>query len=559
MKALNSQTKVMALFGFAVGLFAAPCAVAQYRLPADGALFDANPRVGAGGRNTYQRPAPPLLGGNALAEGQIGRGFSFRGYSPIPDPLEFRGSLGSSALTSFRRDAISVEDAGLSRSSFNPGGLGLGRFNRTGTVPTAGFLSGDIVPGARNRDLNRNTPRYQPYLPGQTASITEANALAPDVRSTVRRPGVGMPYQLDNQTPLSSSIFGLRSQQPALPLQTGLRRSDADPTDPYRQLRETSPLEDRTLPSQQGNARVPGTNTAGIPNARSDARPLANLLGVQVRGTGADQQASGATPGYRQRSLADLVSLGVQPRQRSADDARGSEGQLGSSPVASALLPGADVFADMQMTRELQESPGDDWFKEMQSLRSAAGVAGEIEPGEFLQKMTAQPLSTFVGEGDTVLNRELADAEAAMDTRDFYRAAAIYESAARIAPTNPLPLLGRAHALLAAGDYASAAVSLQAALQKDPALLASFSYDLERLLGGAEIIDIRRSDLRRQLEQDEDPRLRLLLGYLEYFGGQRDRGAENLRKAADSARLGPAVIAYVDTLLGQSSKPRQSP
>ena len=83
---------------------------AQYQVQQTGRLLDANPQIGSGGIN-YARPVSPLIVGNAVATGNVRGGFAFQGYDPISSPTSFRASLGSAALSGFRRDAVSVADA----------------------------------------------------------------------------------------------------------------------------------------------------------------------------------------------------------------------------------------------------------------------------------------------------------------------------------------------------------------------------------------------------------------------------------------------------------------
>ena len=127
-----------AVIGIVLACSATPLP-AQYPVQQDGRLFDANTQLGAGRYNTYtRRPLSPLLRGNLSASGNVGRGFSLRSFSPIGSPTAFRGVLGSSALSAFRRDSVSVADAA------SPFGQMIGRpyYDPAGTVATTGFLRG---------------------------------------------------------------------------------------------------------------------------------------------------------------------------------------------------------------------------------------------------------------------------------------------------------------------------------------------------------------------------------------------------------------------------------
>jgi hypothetical protein len=97
--------------------------------------------------------------------------------------------------------------------------------------------------------------------------------------------------------------------------------------------------------------------------------------------------------------------------------------------------------------------------------------------------------------------------------------------------------------LLAAGEYMSAAVALVNGLERFPEM-ARFQMDLTVLMGGGEIVDIRRSDIMKQLARNEDPQLRFLLGYLEINTGNRVSGMQNLERAAREARPGALISRY---------------
>ena len=95
----------------------APYSAAQQYIGQNGRLLDANTQIGGNGLNAT-RPVSPLLSGNAVATGNVGRGFSLRSFSPIASPYAFGTGLGSGTLSAFRRDSVSVSD-----SSFSYGGL----------------------------------------------------------------------------------------------------------------------------------------------------------------------------------------------------------------------------------------------------------------------------------------------------------------------------------------------------------------------------------------------------------------------------------------------------
>ena len=145
------------------------------------------------------------------------------------------------------------------------------------------------------------------------------------------------------------------------------------------------------------------------------------------------------------------------------------------------------------------------------------------------------------------MNDELLKAESLLEIGQYYEAARRYGAAHRLDPLNPLPLIGRGNAMLAAGEYLSAAASLVQGFQRYPEL-SRFSFDLTTLIGGGEIVDIRRADIMRRLESRDDARLRFLLGYLEYYGGDQVGGMRNIERAAELDR-GQSIISRFPAML----------
>lgn len=167
------------------------------------------------------------------------------------------------------------------------------------------------------------------------------------------------------------------------------------------------------------------------------------------------------------------------------------------------------------------------------------------------QELLLRPLETFAGRSKDEINRLLADAEALLKEQEYYRAVARYELACAAAPRNPLPMIGRGHALIAAGEYLSAVFWLTRGIERFEGV-ASFNLDLPRLIGNPDLLDRRRADLENVLDAREDYRLRFLLGYIEYYSRLHEIGLANLRRAADEAPT-DSLIARFPNLLKPSN------
>lgn len=535
----NAGTFGMSLAATLLIAAVAPLVSAQYMVPQDGRLFEVNTMVGGG--FDYTRPVSPLMSGNPFATGNVGRGLSLRSYSPIASTSTFRASLGSDSLSNFIRDSISPSaayspSAGLFASPY---------YDPARTVPSAGYLQGyyDFRPGVADQSYINQWPSagVAPGMqilaqPGQQPAV----ATPYDLFGHDRSRQLGQPYN----AALSSSIFGVPGPQfpgvsdNALTLPNanfvprvgfdnwGMPRVEEPTVEPERLA--VQPLDLRITPSSPIESHTP-IDTALLP----------------------------ATPGMPPSlptELTPAVNFPVQPGVTFRPGATTSGGLV---PPGMELRPGGDIYTDMRMALELSLNPQADWFQAMQDAVGQGSQDQAVSPtdavqrqlravdaaAEFLTKLFESPLETFAGSDPSAANQEIRQAEAAMDVGRYYDAVRFYERAAAIAPGNPLPLIGQGHALLAAGEYLSAAMSLIAGLDRFPDL-SRFQVDLVALMGGGEIVDIRRADLMRMLERREDPQLRFLLGYLETNTGMADSGLQHLEKAAEDAPPGSILRRY---------------
>lgn len=516
--------------------------IAQNNVTPDGRLFDANPQLG-GSRYNFARPASPLLGGNFYASGDVRGGFALRSFSPIPSSNAFRAPLGSSALSGFIRDSVSINEAR------NPGGLTRAPYYD----PSANAPSGLYFQGGAYR---APTPGLRAFAPPPTNAGALGGTLggfqppfetALDLRLNPQTPQTAAPgFDVRRPAELSSSIFGA-PRAPA-PLYDGY-----DPQTPpaYAAFAPEKPPTSLDLFSQ--DLRL------DTENARGQWSPLDLRVGADAA---SDERSLSAVDLMLKRDSDALLTRRANIRFGAGPNAPPAAGPPAPAPLAGpdalqppslkelGLAPGADVFNDLMLAVSLARDPKADWFKQLQADSRDPALALESaqesiasESSAFVKRVLDTPIRTFVGDDANVLNDEMLKAEAFMEIGEYFDAAGRYERARQIAPNNPLPIIGKGHAMLAAGDYLSAAVLLTRGLEMFPQL-ASFRVDLSRLIGGPEVVDIRRSDLMRQLERYEDARLRFLLGYIEVQSGNTTSGLAHLEKAAQSDELGPSLRRY---------------
>lgn len=536
---------------------AAATATAQTQLRTDGRLFDANTQFGGSGRVNDSRIYSPFTAGNLIASGNVRGGLSLRSNSPIGDPTAFRASLGSDSLSNFIRDSVSTADIG---GNYTYGGLPRPQafYDPSRVAPTAAYLSGTTTGGTANRGYVADARFARPGA--QNFAGPSVNQIQPQ-RLDTRLPGSTIASPKDS---LSSSIFGIsRLREPTAANENLADRSvtDGGKAVPWNELPPPVSLRDSQpspTPSAALDMRI---------RPQSVAQPIQTMVG--------QKSATSTSDLVSQRNL-----VWGKPTPPSATP--GSPSPLGPTtpsgsplprpPAATSVLPDADVFTDMQLAMQLQDDPAAEWFSDMRRTQAANQGQGATEiradqeaiaqdAAAFVQRVMSSKVQTFAGKAETPLNDTLLKAEGLLQIGQYYDAAGLYERAYMMAPTNPLPLMGKAYALLAAGEYASAADALLRGLDRFPDI-TRFDIDMTAILGGGEVVDIRRADIIRILARNEDARLRFLLGYIEYHTGQKSAGMENLTKAAENAESGSIIRRYPKLLTGEGragAKPAAEP
>jgi len=524
-----------------------------------GGALDSNLQLGSSGRNT-SRAALQRLNPNLIITGNVTRGLSFQGYSPISSTTSFGlGSLSlpSATLSSFRRDSVGVGEFGSATAlpaSAQP------FFYPSQTVLSVGHIG---------RGLN---------MPGSSVPANPYESLGKpiDGRATVKtpqrasyltkpqRPQIPLPLSVesasraDSLNPLlaRSSLFG---PQPEIERLEELQRPVSAITveqlslldQARRQLPSDTELSSGLPWEQDQGALAEDTYIEPLPTA-----PQPGLFESQIT-----QQTT--------RQLAKPVSLLDLPTEEGEDKfgdmlAAVRFAEQFTETALPVLRERLDRhLADREQARRKDEAKRalrrrlvDDPRLQEPSLTpiERTRIEGEIL-GEYTSRWAAGvltgPIDTFAGKKDSLLNKHLRQAEQLLVKGSYYLAAGHYDIAHAIDPDNPLPLLGKGHALLGAGEYRTSVRALLRGIARFPEI-ARFRLDLRRLLGTDQLLDIRRADLEGKLNQRDDHELRFLLGYIEYYSGLSRYGLNNLRRAAAEA-LPDSVIRRFVQLLEQSA------
>ncbi len=271
----------------------------------------------------------------------------------------------------------------------------------------------------------------------------------------------------------------------------------------------------------------------------------------------------------RERSATGQTLLRSRDREQRDDSADRQLLRYHTSPEKEAAGTGTPSWASPTLSPELTATSGD-LFSLMQAQieQNQQNASLDMESGtdrlHFRPPAATQPgegastLKTFVGDGPAPVNTYLEQAERALKSGQYYKAAGTYDLARASDPGNPLPLLGRAMALLAAGEYMTSATNLFLAIrQYEP--LAYYRIDLQAFVPDLRMLDRRRAELEQRLAQGDDFRLRFLLGYAEYCSGFMDLGLTNMSKAAQAAPEEFVEVRRFVRILGQLNSTQTQP
>lgn len=567
--------------GFMLALISPLAAPAQvdYRVnqtnaSRDGRALDANPGVGTGGLNQPGPRTDPGGYAGAVISGNVTGLARFQGYSPVLSSNQFRATLPSSALSGFQGQSVGVQDVWANRTlSTTP------YYDTQRTISDVGFIRAGLnAPGSSQlaspyitppaptapppAGSNGQIPAYTDRRLDSQLNLDRLGMIQQTPISTAPQSSSGIDAIYDRyRATMDSSIFGM--PKPTTP--RGLQQANG--LDPLRRgVQDSRDQETAAQPSTGGLGTGPDGNIATLleqskPSAAASLTPRPATIGT-APGVGAaafprrEVPAGGSTgaapsgPGeLGQDRFTDLLKtiqtaqqLGIQQLGFQAPSGRG-QSQTGG--VQSALRPqtGEDArqIKAPSPARPLQRS-------------SEEGVAQLAAAAKWASDLLEDPLKTFAGKYGDRANQWMAAGEEALRKGEYYRAADLFELAQTVAPDNPLPLLHRGHAQLAAGDYLSASYSLQQGIAKFPQI-AAFRLDLPAMSGSQGVFDVRRADLERSLVNTDSYEMRFLLGYLELYSGLPEEGIRDLELAAQKAPPDSIISVFADLVTGRRELP----
>lgn len=516
-----------------------------------GQALDASNQVGSGGSNN---PVPGYYPQNANSYGVINSGGAKLNYQVVPVPLPGGGTsyarIPQISQSPFVNASVSPNQAQLSR--VNAVSAGLSSFSAQQLVNgQSSFVAGNTLgQNALGVSPNANNPNYlnnafNSSLTSQPANLPYGNlgsALPPGSLYNYT-PGTADNGQITGGNSQVSSLFGLRQvhvQEPVNQNDLGIRKngtygrlnnkvnSDSNNTDTgvAKPPRPTDFIvNNKVSAAPMGDKINAGGKIAPIGQALNSlsgsqvqpgSRPAGDLYQQLLAELASGQKSVISAPGLPGKSAMSLTTLAPRNFKQ--------EQMLTVDPITG--LPIAPLTA-RHIHKGIASGPASkNGGKTPAYIVPGTGTLlheeNQLIPKHLVRVLQAGQkvhiLNSLVGHAPGVFNQAMASGQAAMEKGKFIRAMDHYQVAMMLNQTNPLPIVGRAHAELAAGLYDTAAYDLKFVFRRHPQLTA-VRYNLKKLLPAMTITAVNK-DLAGLLKEKSKTGA-FLSAYMAYQTGDR--------------------------------------
>jgi hypothetical protein len=470
-------------------------AMAQVRQVHNSNPMDANMQVGSGGSNT---PVPGFtpVNGNDIFTGNVGGLKYFHGNVPYSSPFEFRGNIGSSRLNNFERQSytgvpLGGSYQGISTPYYTPSRQVSGEQGNYYAAPSGSGISNRLLPSGALSPTTTTTNVLGTVIYATPTLNAQANA---------RRYGDLTVNPADISPLQPSGLFGFKNALQAPIIEKPIDRLERERKEQEEQKnrrdigaglglgKPVEPIAKAIEPVKSG--------VLPVGQAEDDSEVYKNLQAQLV----AKRNAAAKTP-VPVPNKTPTGTVAATPGFASAQSLLA--GRTGSTPGA-----GAGEFAIPHQS--------DDPSKPFYRPSGLDKKAPTEESTETLKTgKDIAPIGTFKGGKDTVFDQYMKIAEKQLMDGRYLDAADTYQSAGQISPDNPLTLIGRAHAELAAGMYLAGVEDLQIVFKKRPEMMA-LRYDLKAFIPQQRLEHLMRDIARLARQAKANPSANFALAYLTY-------------------------------------------
>jgi hypothetical protein len=519
---------------------------AQVRQLETGSALDANYQIGSGG---YNEVVGGLGGVNSqlYVTGQVTGLGAFRANVPYSATDQLRLTVPSASQGTFRRQSVGLSDVMGSATPYAAAPY----YDRASTVFNAGQIESGLnmlgtpqppavsTPAQVSQLYRKVTTDYRPLLRPESAAGKpsldyQADETAGVLTGTVvpaiavqPRPGATAMFQLAGLTQRQQLARELYEQAQREEEQAEAQTVVPLPDEGKEVSRDVPEgLKVKTPPPAQR-----GTIRGGDPNVSGTAKPTEG----GVRGEVTRVPASTLPPPNQDVYYDLLVRLNELRDAQSESRSPLSRGQPGGrlAPAGTSMNVPAGTAA-----------PGE-W-----------NTVGVTDDSRII-------LRSFAGEATDTFNTRMARADKLLKQGRYYDAATQYEYALGAATDNPMPRLGLAMALTAAGEPNRAGFQIHRAFRLFPPLM-------ETRLSVPEMVDEKAfrdalAEARARMEQiaagegqERQPLLALCVAYMSQALGDEKSAKAAATVLADWAVDDAIMSAYANYVL-TGKRPAQSP
>lgn len=503
----------------------------------------ASNRVGSGGFNSRIGSQFVPTGSNLYVTGNVTGGRSFQAFSPVRDQYSLRVSTPTARLSDFRRDSVSLNDV---LSGATPG-TAMPYYSRDRVTTSPGTMAAGLdsyrIRGRDSYGVPRSTQPYGAVRPGSpiVPGVPQSQSLSPVTPGQLRQSTASLspflqPLDLFNRTydrtyGETQALYGFQPESFAIPV---------DPRDQFSERLKAFADERAAL---NPFAIRPGD---GVPE--SVEAPGDPLLQHRDLLTGRQLDPETEVAGIEVPTALPAITLPEPAAAPGAQPETASATALPGIALSFFEPTGADLYKDMLDATVFLEQAHERAAELETALATDPTLAEKYASSNAAAERVVEELKkSHAGTGATAVQNHIRAAEDLLRTGEYYRARAVYRQARVLDRRNPLVHLGEGYAMIAAGEYYSAAHQIGRGIEMFPEV-ALFKMDLNAFITEPDLLEKRRADLERRLERVEDYRYRFVLGYIEYFSGFETFGLANLRKAAENAPEGSGVVRFYEAV-----------
>jgi len=445
---------------------------------------------------TVRNPSYDSIGrsGNLTVYGNVTGERYFRGVVPYRAPYQFGDSLGSSELGSFLRRSAggfgSDRSPGRTRPYYLP--------SQTVTSFRRGWGSGLQRPSIRKTG---GTGGFIPLPLSETTATTPQarwNAYTPEFRPLSRR--------LDELDKLISRQLREFEETREVREQARKKRLEKFQQDLAELEQKAGKIEERLIDKtlQPAKPEKPGQD---ITKPVEPAKPFDK--GEQQRPENVYRQMLELLQQEFKKTLAEESAKQAELEKQSKED------------HDKSTLAGEDK----------------------QDIETTTRYGLKSRTGSVLLRL----YKSFAGTEKNKFNEYIELAEDYMRQGKFYLAADSYTLANICEPDNPLAYIGKAHALLAAGEYMSSAFFLSKAIEMFPDY-TRFKVDLVAMLGDRDKLESRIADVLEWYEISGAGELEFLLAYVYYQTDRLGQAEQFINSAYEKMSDSVAVAVLKQTI-----------